>query len=63
MSWIKVVARNKALRRVAPLAFVAMAGVGLAACGSGGAAGGTGGHQNSTTTTTTTSGSSGGAGF
>jgi hypothetical protein len=34
MNWINVIVGSKALRRAAPIVFVAMAGVGLAACGS-----------------------------
>jgi hypothetical protein len=54
--WMNELGKSKAFRRVAPIVFVAVAGVTLAACGSSGASGGTGGHQG---TTTTTSGSGG----
>jgi hypothetical protein len=49
--------RGKTFRRVAPIVFVAVAGMSLAACGSGaamggtGGSGGTGGHGGTTTTT------------
>jgi len=56
MMRIKELGKGKAFRRVAPILFVAVAGIGLAACGSSGASGGTGSHSG---TTTTTSGSGG----
>lgn len=56
MMRIQVLGKSKMLRRVAPILFIAVAGIGLAACGSSGASGGTGGHSG---TTTTTSGSGG----
>jgi ABC-type glycerol-3-phosphate transport system substrate-binding protein len=58
MMRIKELGKAKAFRRVAPLVFVAVAGVALAACGSSGASGGAGEHHD---TTTTTSGSGGAA--
>jgi hypothetical protein len=60
MQRIKMITSSKVLRRVAPIIFVAMAGVGLASCGSSAVTGGTGSHQN---TTTTVPSGSGGAGF
>jgi hypothetical protein len=57
MTRLQTLMRSKALRRVAPAAFVIVAGVGLTACGSSGASGGAGGHH----TTTTTPSSGGGA--
>jgi hypothetical protein len=56
MMKIKELGKAKAFRRAAPILFVALAGIGLTACGSSGASGGTGSHSG---TTTTTSGSGG----
>jgi hypothetical protein len=66
MASVTTALKSKVLRRVAPVVFVALAGVTLAACGSSGASGGSNTNHNSTTTTpvtTTKPGSSGGAGF
>jgi hypothetical protein len=60
MTSIVAVLKSKIGRRVAPVVFVALAGLTLAACGSSGASGGSGG-QHSTPTTKPASG--GGAGF
>jgi uncharacterized membrane protein YgcG len=62
MNRLKVIVERKALRRVAPVVFVVIAGVALAACGSSaatggnGGTGGTGGTGGHTTTTTSSSG-------
>lgn len=56
MARIKALAKSNAFRRVAPVAFVIVAGVGLTACGSGGSGGGSGGHNNTTTTTPSSGG-------
>jgi hypothetical protein len=61
MKPVTVVLKKKLLRRVAPILFVAIAGVSLAACGSSGASGGSGGTH--TTPTTKPSSGGGGVGF
>jgi hypothetical protein len=60
MKWNNQLMRNKALRHIAPIIFVAAAGVGLAACGSSAATGSNGGNHS---TTTTMGGGSGGAAY
>jgi hypothetical protein len=54
------VLKSKIGRRIAPVLFVALAGVTLAACGSSGATGGSSTHHNPSTTKPA---SGGGAGF
>jgi hypothetical protein len=55
------VLKSKVGRRVAPVLFVALAGISLAACGSSGGSSGSGTHN--TPTTKPAGGSGGGAGF
>jgi hypothetical protein len=59
MQWNNQMVRNKVVRHVVPIVFVAAAGVGLAACGSSAATGGNNGNHS----TTTTAGGSGGAAY
>jgi hypothetical protein len=54
------IASNKLVRRVAPVLFVTLLGIGAAACGSSGGNGGSGGSHS---TSTPAPAKSGGAGF
>jgi hypothetical protein len=61
MKPVAVFLKSKLGRRIVPVLFVAIAGVGLAACGSSGRSGGSGGTH--TTQTTKPASGGGGAGF